>query len=56
MTRLSAPGRTLHLILTICAAGYGVHARGGMPVVCGLPPGHDGNHRDVQHTLEWSDQ
>jgi hypothetical protein len=41
---------------TICAAGHGVRAPAGLPVVCGRPPGHDGLHRDVEHTLVWSDK
>lgn len=45
--------RLLDWALTICAAGYGVAAPDGMPVVCGLPPGHQGKHRDIERTLEW---
>ena len=56
MTSWHAPGRTLHMILTICAAGYRVATRSRLPLVCGLPPGHGGAHRDVEYTLEWSDQ
>lgn len=41
---------------TICAAGYGV-AVGDLPpvLVCGLAPGHDGKHRDVQWPVTWQD-
>jgi hypothetical protein len=58
VSRWPAPGRTLHMILTICAAGYGVqtYSGSGLPVVCGRQPGHGGRHRDVEYTLEWSDQ
>ena len=42
--------------LTICAAGYGATHHSSLPLVCGLPPGHDGPHRDVQYYIEWSDQ
>ena len=35
-------------VLTICAAGKGVSVPGVPPLlVCGLPPGHDGPHRDA---------
>jgi hypothetical protein len=41
--------RTGRYTLTICAAGHGVRGPGGLPVVCGEPPGHDGDqHRDIQ--------
>ena len=42
--------------LTICAAGRDATHHSGLPLVCGLPPGHAGWHRDVEYTLVWSDQ
>jgi hypothetical protein len=55
--RRRAPGgrnRTLTLVLTICAAGRGVMAQSGVPVVCGREPGHWGPHRDIEYTLTWT--
>jgi hypothetical protein len=44
----------LHLELMICAAGKGVRIQGVPPtLVCGLPPGHDGRHRDVEWPVSW---
>ncbi len=49
--------RTLHMILTICAAGYGVRVDGLPPLlVCGRPPGHEGPHHDIQWPVRWQDK
>ncbi len=41
-------------VLTICAAGKGVSVPGVPPLlVCGLPPGHDGPHRDAVWPVSW---
>ena len=53
---MTAVRRMFQATLTICAAGYGVATHSRLPLVCGLPPGHDGPHRDVEYTLQWSDQ
>jgi hypothetical protein len=48
--------RTLHMILTICAAGYGVSVDGIPPLmVCGRAPGHAGPHHDIAWAVEWEE-
>jgi hypothetical protein len=43
------------ITLLVCAAGKGVRVEGVPPLlVCGLPPGHQGPHRDAVWPVTWN--